>query len=149
MTKDEELESRRNNKETTYSDPEAGADIGATIGCKKFLGVVSNDQADRFVHHSESGRDRMEKLMREDDKYHTQVESAERRQVERFADTLERRALEKTKKAEANDFIQEQTKRRRIRTMWYKQWRRIMRFALLECALCGAASSSQRSVSAS
>ena len=84
--------------------------IGATSGCTKFLGVVSNDQADRFVHHSESGRYRMEKLMRQDDKYYTQVERAERRQVERLADTLERRALEETKKAETNE---EQTKRRR------------------------------------
>ena len=80
---------------------------GATRGCKKCHRMTRHTALSmtlKAVHYL------MGKSMHEDDKYRVQVEAVERRQVERFAEILQRRVLEETTKVDANE---ERRKRRR------------------------------------
>ena len=53
---------------------------------------MAGDKAYQFVNQSEGCRRRMEALMKEDDAFRRHVENAERRQTERLAEIVERRA---------------------------------------------------------
>ena len=66
--------------------------FGPTPDCRKCRGAMAGDKAYQFVNHSEGCRRRMEALMKEDDAFRRHVENAERRQTERLAEIVERRA---------------------------------------------------------
>ena len=78
--------------------------FGPTEGCRKCRGVLAGDNAYKFVHHSETCRSRLEEMMKEDEHFKMQVENAERRQVERIAEVLERK--DKAQKLQAEQEAQ-------------------------------------------
>lgn len=68
--------------------------FGASPGCMKCRGVVAGDKSYQFVHHSDNCRNRMESLMRQDNKFSKFIEAAEERQTRRISEILERRDQE-------------------------------------------------------
>ena len=65
--------------------------FGPTMDCRKCRGVMANDRSYQHVHHSETCRIRMEKLMSEHEDFREQLERAETRRTQRMADILEQR----------------------------------------------------------